>query len=297
MSFPERAGWYDDPDDETQLRYFDGVVWSEHRVPRQTRTAEPTAAVDPGPARFDQPAQGTPPQVAPGRDVFGRPAGAPATRDEASHQTFAPHPSHAPQPGWGTHVGGAPGQPTSADGRPLAGFGARVAAYLLDGLLVGLLNLLLTGWAWYRWMADYWSFVWDAAMAGDQDAVNGLTPEQMMGFFDWRYFFIASGLSLLLLAVYHVGFVATRNATPGKMAVGLAVASTAPDQRPGPLGVRIAFMRMLLPLALGVLTMVPVVGYLAAFTWLADKLWPLKDQHRQTLHDKIAGTQVVVTRR
>lgn len=28
------AGWYDDPEDETQLRYFDGSGWTEHRSPK-----------------------------------------------------------------------------------------------------------------------------------------------------------------------------------------------------------------------------------------------------------------------
>ncbi|MGO4244520.1 DUF2510 domain-containing protein, partial [Janibacter sp. RAF20_2_2] len=47
MSTPERAGWYDDPEDETQLRYFDGIIWSERTVPRQTRAAQPTPEIAP----------------------------------------------------------------------------------------------------------------------------------------------------------------------------------------------------------------------------------------------------------
>src|SRR5699024_1647698 len=112
MSIPERAGWYDDPEDDTQLRYFDGVIWSDHRVPRRTRSAEPTVTSDAG-----QPGDHT----GPGRDVFGRPSGAPTQ-----------------QPGWGpppAHGGQASGAPTTADGQPLASFGARASAYLVDTAL------------------------------------------------------------------------------------------------------------------------------------------------------------------
>ena len=52
MSTPERAGWYDDPEDETQLRYFDGIIWSERTEPKSTRVArvpaDPAAGVEGG---------------------------------------------------------------------------------------------------------------------------------------------------------------------------------------------------------------------------------------------------------
>ena len=28
------AGWYDDPQDPAQLRYWDGVIWSSHVSPK-----------------------------------------------------------------------------------------------------------------------------------------------------------------------------------------------------------------------------------------------------------------------
>ena len=30
----QRAGWYDDPENPDNLRYFDGVVWTSHTTPR-----------------------------------------------------------------------------------------------------------------------------------------------------------------------------------------------------------------------------------------------------------------------
>lgn len=33
------SGWYDDPEDPTQYRYWDGTQWTEHRAPRTTNSA------------------------------------------------------------------------------------------------------------------------------------------------------------------------------------------------------------------------------------------------------------------
>lgn len=273
MSTPESAGWYDDPEDETQLRYFDGIIWSDHRVPRQTRVAQPPAAV--GSAHRAG-------ADAPGTDVFGRPTGAHGAPGHGpASPTQQPTQPHA-RPG-GT-------EPHTADGQPLATYGARVGAYLIDSVILMVLNLLVAGWAWWLWAADYWRFVWRAALAGDQDAVNSLDTQQMLSFFDWEYLFIAVGLGLLVLAAYHVGFLATRNATPGKMMLGLTVRKV--DRR-GRLGVGTAFMRVLLPLAVGVFSLIPLVSYLLFFLSTADLLWPIRDPQRQALHDKIAGTLVV----
>ncbi|MGO1165856.1 MAG: RDD family protein [Janibacter sp.] len=284
MSTPESAGWFDDPEDDSRLRYFDGIVWSDRTVPRHAPPKQRPAPVDPAAPE------------GPGTDVFGRPTGGagqhPHAQQPDPRQPQQPwggqQPQHGQQAGWGQQAPAA--VPATQDGQPLAGYGARVGAYLIDLLIVALLNLLVAGWAWYLWMADYWTFVWDAAMAGDQDAVNNLTPEQMLGFFDWKYLFIATGLSLLVQAAYHVGFLAARNATPGKMMLGLSVRRV---DRPGPLGVGTAFMRMLLPLGVGVFSMVPLLSYLLWFVSVADLVWPIKDPRRQALHDKIAGTQVV----
>lgn len=264
MSTPERAGWYDDPEDESQLRYFDGVVWSQHRVPRRAPAPEPVPQ--------------TQHSAGPQRDVFGRP-------------TQPTQPPQAAPDGWPQTQEGAP---TTDEGEPLAGIGARFGAYLIDATVLGFLIAVVSGWAWYRWIADYWSYVYDAAMAGDTAAVEGLSPEQIMSMLDMRYMVIATGLSLLVLAVYHVGFLATLRATPGKLVLGLSVRRA---DRPGRLGVGTAFMRVLLPLALGVMSALPLISLFATLIWVVDKLWPLRDPRRQALHDKVAGTLVVVSRR
>ncbi|MGA8977848.1 MAG: DUF2510 domain-containing protein, partial [Pedococcus sp.] len=67
MTTPTRAGWFDDPEDDQQLRYFDGVVWTKHTTPRSTRRAS-AAPAQPGQQQY--PGQGHPPQY-PGQSQSG----------------------------------------------------------------------------------------------------------------------------------------------------------------------------------------------------------------------------------
>src|SRR4051812_27019284 len=38
------AGWYADPEDPSQQRYWDGSTWTEHRVPGPPPAAQPPSA-------------------------------------------------------------------------------------------------------------------------------------------------------------------------------------------------------------------------------------------------------------
>ncbi|MEM8708417.1 MAG: DUF2510 domain-containing protein [Actinomycetota bacterium] len=44
MSETPQAGWYDDPEDPSQYRYWDGTAWSFHRSPKPTASATTTPA-------------------------------------------------------------------------------------------------------------------------------------------------------------------------------------------------------------------------------------------------------------
>lgn len=271
MSIPERAGWYDDPEDDTQLRYFDGVVWSDHRVPRQTRSAGQTPT-------GSAPHHGG--QRGPDRDVFGRPSGTPAPH----------HPQ--PQPGWGTPPAGS-GSPTAgsttADGQQLASYGSRVVAYLIDTVIMGVVVLLTSGWAWWLFMADYWRRAMEGAMSGTPDPITLEEASGYLQYLDYTYLFVAVGIMVVVQAAYGIGFLVARGATPGKMMAGISVRRV---DRPGPLDFRTAFLRMLLPMILRVLWVLTCLVEIV-FRGL-DLLWPLLDPRRQALHDKVARTQVVV---
>ena len=85
-------------------------------------------------------------------------------------------------------------------------------------------------------------------------------------------------------ALYEVALTAWRGQTLGKMGVGIRVVDVAGG---GPPGWRKAFVRWLVPFAMG---LVPIAG---AFLGVLPYLWILWDPRRQGLHDKAAGTLVV----
>lgn len=271
MEVPQAPGWYDDPDDSEQLRYFDGIVWSDRRVPKRVERPAPA------PAHGPVPGHGTPPARTPGVDVYGRPTGAsPRVRRpvDPGYEQYG-HDSYA-----------RPRAEQTADGQPLASYGMRVAAYLVDNLVVGVLNLLVAGWAYVISLKEYFAFVSDAVAADDPDQLSSITPEQVAGLIDLRWYFVGLALSTLVYVLYYTLLVGLKGGGVGKLALGLRVRRV---DRPGPPGVGPAFMRLLIPL----LTVVPVLCYLTVLVLPADLLWPLKDDKRQALHDKMAGTQVV----
>ena len=280
MSTPERAGWYDDPEDETQLRYFDGIIWSERTVPRQTRAAQPTPetapqgdpAVDPS-APGTQGGQGSP--GGPGTDVFGRPT------HGAGQTPFGTAPQGA------AGYGDAAPEPTTADGQTLASYGQRVGAYLVDWIVLRILNVIFAGWAVWLASRDYLTFIWDAAAANDPERLERVTPEELLGLFDVQYLLVALGIGMLVRCLYEVIFLSRWAATPGKLALGLSVRRV---DRPGWPSAGTAFMRALLPMATMLLS---AISCFSTAVTAADLLWPIKDPQRQTLHDKIAGTLVV----
>ena len=292
MSNPERAGWYDDPQDESRLRYFDGIIWTDNTVSRGPAPGQqPAAAPEPQPGDREAPAGAPGAGPAPTTDVYGRPVGPP--------QGGQQYPGQPPQPGQGFQGQGLQGQgfqyghpqaplrPTTEDGVPLADFGQRVGAFLIDTVVLGIISLLASGWAFWRFMADYWNFAMDAAM-NDPAAVEDLTITQVAGYLDYQYFFIAIGIMLVCQAVYGIGFLVALGATPGKLAMGISVRRA---DRPGRPGVGTAFMRMLLPLVLRLLWGFTCIFELVVRT--VDLLWPLRNPERQALHDRIAGTVVV----
>ena len=150
MANPQSPGWYDDPDNPQQLRYFDGVVWTRHTSPRSTRPVSSTAqqgAAPQGTAQESAPEQLTAPQ---GAQSWGQ------------HPQYPPrqHPYGQPQPG--QPPGQQPQQkgrwsmppaPTvygtqarTPDGEPLAGWWKRAAARIIDWIIVWVVSLPLTAY-------------------------------------------------------------------------------------------------------------------------------------------------------
>ena len=78
--------------------------------------------------------------------------------------------------------------------------------------------------------------------------------------------------------------------TPGKKAVGLSVRLRDVAGPPPALAV---LKRYGLYVGLSILAAVPLVGTLFSLLVLLDYLWPLWDDKKQAIHDKIAKTNVV----
>lgn len=256
---PERAGWYDDPEDPEQLRYFDGIVWSQRVVPKRAPVRQPEPTPSPAPGHVDPTPVGFPRQPAPQSPWQDGPRTAPGAGGVAS------------------------------DGRPLAGFGLRLASGLIDLLVVWAIGVVTAGWAFWLWMADYVAFAVDNV--GDPDAVQRLDPDDLVAFFDWRWFTIAIGLMALTAWFYHVLMLTRRGGTVGKLATGTTVRVV--GQPVGPLPASAAIRRTSLVVLLWLLCSVPLISWFAVPALVVDHVWAARDPQRQTVHDKLAGTEVV----
>lgn len=88
-----------------------------------------------------------------------------------------------------------------------------------------------------------------------------------------------------------MGFLRWKQATPGKLITGLRVRRR---ETPGALPWATILLRVGFVSALSLLSRVPVAGILVVLVLLLNYLWPLWDSKKQALHDKVAGTNVVM---
>ena len=261
MTTPTNAGWYEDPEDPDQLRYFDGVVWSSHRTPLKAEQRRPPAEQAPAPS------------PAPAQDGWNRPpsAGSPA-----------PPPAGGPAAGRPTTGLGA--RVTLEDGAVLAEWWRRLLGRAVDwaitSILAGLLSLPFVG------------PLLDAAETFFARALTDPTPDTAI--ITNAMLEVAVPVTLVGVAVglvYEVGFLVWRSATPGKMLLGTRVR---PVAAPGRVGVGVALRRQGIPVAADLMALVPLLGILGTFLTVLDPAWLLRDPKRQALHDKVADTVVVL---
>ncbi|MEV5964644.1 RDD family protein [Kribbella sp. NPDC051952] len=282
MSFP--AGWYDDPQDRTQQRYWDGSTWTDQRRPQQ--------GPPPHQGQFGQTAQHG--QVygggRAGPTQYGQYTGQPQQQapyqQQPSQQGYPPH----GQQGYPPQGYGYPGQKvhTTPDGQPLSGWWRRVWARVLDSIIVGIIGLPLTGYFYYQYFQVIWDYMrdtMDRASAGEQPPSTFELPSEA-----YKWMIPAILLGMLVSFVYEYLFLTKKGATLGKMALGIKVRLR--DVPGNPPGSAVA-KRYGFEIALGLLGSIPLVGTLFGFLALINYLWPLWDDKKQALHDKVAGTNVV----
>lgn len=135
-----------------------------------------------------------------------------------------------------------------------AGFWIRALAYIIDGIILGIVNGVLF-----------------SSLAPNM--MNVSNPENIQ----FGPLFTYSGLSLLIPAIYTIGFWVSGGATPGKMALGLRVVRSDDG---GPLATGQAIGRFL--------------GYfVSSFVFALGFIWVAFDPRKQGWHDKLASTVVV----
>lgn len=246
------SGWYPDPVDPARERYWDGWQWS-----RSTR-----------PAAGGGPAHGT---DAPGSGGFGHPSG-PAP---------GPHQGAYPPGGASSHTGKAT---TTADGVPLAGWGSRAGAAIIDAIITTILSMI-AGLPLLRRMGSRFSTLLAETYRAAQEgrAAPTVTADQLMSTQDQLF------LGLIIVAVglvYSALFWRWRGQTPGDMIVGIKVvhAQRGTDRTP------LAWTQVVVR---SILWVVPQFSLCFVLFVVLNCLFPLWQPNRQAIHDLAARTQVV----
>jgi uncharacterized RDD family membrane protein YckC len=233
-------GWYPDPFSAAYQRFWDGNGWTP-----QTRVADAEPTVAPAPSPTPQPSPAPPPA--------------------------------AGEPPWAGWQPTTTPRPTPAAPFALATWGSRVAARLLDWLLVGVVLLPL-------YAAALWPALTD--LVANLPVDGGRIDPAVVDRFQHRVYDHAVGLGLataLAMVVYEVPQLVAYGRTVGKRVLGLRVRPLAEDRRPS---WGEALLRS------GVMGLGFLVG--GAPFLVLDGLWPLWDKPwQQAIHDKAARTVVV----
>ncbi|MEV6629947.1 RDD family protein [Actinoplanes sp. NPDC051470] len=166
-------------------------------------------------------------------------------------------------------------QPMSPGGQPLADFGTRLLAYLIDGALAYAVILVVSAPFWI-WIMMSWMDTIQSTYADEPDFVGDLVGPLLL---------LELGLILFVLVAYwfyHVEYMHRSGQTVGKKLMKLRVVPIDPNAR---LTRGMAAKRYVVEILGGVI--IPFFSYL-------DGLWQLWDKpYLQTLHDKFAQTVVV----
>ncbi|WP_431892300.1 RDD family protein [Micromonospora haikouensis] len=315
-----QPGWYVDPADPDTRRYWDGEGWIGAPIPVDATPPEGPPPVEPPPPASPAPDQGGPAAPTTTGSVPA-PAGGPGAPPApgpfpgwpgTGQPPFPGQPGQQPGPVGGPPYGppgGIPGQPGAPGqgyppgwaypgwpgrppvprphGLPLASFGARFVARLIDFGAVFLLNAVVNGWFVYRYVEEvtpYFREVLRRSMAGDTSTDGLPQPGEQAGGLQVAILLIATALWF----AYEVPAMAGNGQTLGKRLLGVRAVPVEADQ---PLGFGRALRRWS---TLGLPTLLWYCCGFGLLLQLVDAVSPLFDHPlRQALHDKRAQTVVV----
>ena len=287
------SGWYDDPQDPSQLRYWDGVIWSNHVTPKVSPTVAQSNigmpyGVTPAASRPEgsgsHGAQGplvapggyVPPQQGPGQ---GQPGG--------QWPAYGQNPGQLPQDqmGWQSHP---PTKPTTPDGVILSGWWKRVLARIIDDIIIWFVALPLTFAPMKRVFDIFGEYVRQAVAAAE--AGSSTLPDQPTAELAGPILQVTL-IMLAVYLVYEIAFLTLTGATLGKRIVGISVRLR---DKPGPPPLVAVLKRTAVKEGGNIVGSVPVLGLFGSLFSLINVLWPLWDDKKQAIHDKVGATNVVV---
>jgi uncharacterized RDD family membrane protein YckC len=267
-----QPGWHPDPlpaqpGQPAQLRYWDGGRWTEHTAPAQA------------------PDQAATPAAYQGQYAGSQYAGNQYAGNQYAGNQYAGG-QYTAYPYVGAGDGG--GRFTTPDGVPLASWWQRAGALVIDWLIVSVL-IAVVATPWVRDIVHAYRVYFDDALDDSRNGAGTPSTSQLQS--DISHPILMIGVvSIAVTFCYHVGFLAWKQATPGKLALGLRVRLR---ERPGRMPFGTVLLRWLGQFGVRVIGLLPLVGAITLIYLLLDYLWPLWDDKRQSIHDQVAKTNVV----
>lgn len=262
-------GWYPDPVDGSRERYWDGWGWS--RNTRQAELPGPT----PGPAGGQQQAPG-PQQPGYHQQGHQQPYGSQHYGAGGQQPAYAHYRQSAP----------ATSGPQTADGVPLAGWGFRFLAGLLDLIIVSIGSSILALPVTLQSLPAISRYV-DEVMTATQSGqiAPTLSPNDLMS---TNQQMLVSLITVVAGLLYFILFWRFKSATLGHLACGLRVVQDGQGHGRERLSWTQVTVRAL------IWSLPFTIGY--AMLWLfglLNALFPLWNVKRQAIHDIAAKTQIV----
>jgi uncharacterized RDD family membrane protein YckC len=200
----------------------------------------------------------------------------------------------------------APTGPTTPDGVPLAGWWWRVLSYVIDSVIIGFASGIVGFPAQLQVQRDLQPIMDRFTRGIEQNPDNPPDFGAFVGDYldilqQHAFWLVAPGA--ILTAVYWAVFLRWKGATPGKLMLGMRVRLR---EQEGTLPWRSIIARMTVQFGVSwtILVLAFVTGSATLFIVsmvttlfiMLDPLWATWDSKRQTLHDKLARTNVVRSR-
>ena len=277
------SGWYPDPVNQVNERYWDGWQWTknvrEREVPGQRPVWPPAQAYAPPPQQPGQPGPQPPNPYQQAQPPY----------QQNPYQQQHPYPSGYAPAGYPTQ------QPTTADGVPLAGWWWRFLAVVIDAIVVSMVSSVVT----LPWQARL-----NALFGGWAEELvvalqTGSPPPDLAPLLVSPVVVTVVLIGFLLALAYHIVMLRFLRATVGKLALGLRVVPADRGRSTGPLPwgtVALRSVSWLLPSGSGPTALVPLVGFVLLVFHAVDALFAVRLPRRQAIHDVAARTQVVKIR-